>query len=118
VILLANAVGAVGLAFAVVFSGHAALHEGEVARTAVAIGVSKANEPFMNAFFKGVLGNLLIAMGVWIAMAGRSVTDKVLGPWLPIAMLPIAVLSIAGVENRMRAQYREPVLPSHGGHSM
>jgi formate/nitrite transporter len=89
-VLFANAVGAVGLAIAVVFSGHVSLHDGEVARTAIAIGAKKAGEPFISAFFKGVLGNLLIAMGVWLAMAGRSVTDKVLGPWLPIAALPIA----------------------------
>ena len=90
VVLVANAIGAVGLVMAVVFSGHVTLHEGEVARTAIGTGASKASEPFVNAFFKGVLGNLLIAMGVWLAMAGRSVTDKVLGPWLPIAALPIA----------------------------
>lgn len=89
-VFLANAVGAVGLVIAVVFSGHVQLHEGEVARTAIAIGATKADETFVSAFFKGVLGNLLIAMGVWVAMAGRSVTDKVLGPWLPIATLPIA----------------------------
>ena len=90
VVLAANAIGAVGLVVAVVFSGHVTLHEGEVARTAIEMAASKADEPFVNAFFKGVLGNLLIAMGVWLAMAGRSVTDKVIGPWLPIAALPIA----------------------------
>lgn len=89
-VLVTNAVGAIGLVITVILSGHLQLHDGEVARTAVAIGAAKAEESFVNAFFKGVLGNLLIAMGLWVAMAGRSVTDKVLGPWIPIAALPIA----------------------------
>jgi formate transporter len=89
-VLVGNAAGAVALAVAVVLSGHPEIHAGEVGRAAVGIAVEKAEEGFADAFFKGVLGNVLIAMGVWLAMAGRSLTDRLLGPLLPIAALPIA----------------------------
>lgn len=104
VVLLANAVGASGLAVMVVLSGQAELFGGEVGRVATGIGRAKAAEPFLSAFFKGLLGNLLIAMALWLAMAGRSVTDKIIAPWLPLAALPIA-----GLEHSVGNLYYLPV---------
>ncbi len=94
VVLLGNAVGAGGLALVIVLSGHMAMHEGAVGRVAVQIAAAKGSESFLYAFFGGIIGNLLICVAVWIAMAGRSVTDKFFAP-----LLPIAALSIGGFEH-------------------
>jgi formate transporter len=89
IVLFANAIGAVGLAGILIMSGYPEMEGGMTGRRLLEIGASKAQEPFAVAFFRGVMGNLLIAIGVWIAMAGRSVTDKFIGPLLPIAAVPI-----------------------------
>lgn len=89
-----NALGAGGLALVLVLSGHMYLHEGRLAQAAIDIAVSKSGESFVQAFFAGVVGNLLICIGVWIAMAGRSVVDRFFAP-----MLPISALAIAGFEH-------------------
>jgi formate/nitrite transporter FocA (FNT family) len=36
-------------------------------------------------FFKGILCNVLVCLGVWLAYAGRSVTDKIVGLMLPVS---------------------------------
>ncbi len=89
-VLLANAIGGGGLAFMVVASGQPMMHDGAIAEQIAATATSKAGETLIQAFFKGMIGNVLICIGAWIAMAGRSVTDKMIGPLLPIALLPIA----------------------------
>jgi formate transporter len=86
---LGNTLGAVGLVVLVYLSDFPYLFEG-LDRHIVEIGSGKASESFVAAFSKSVLGNVLICLGVWIAMSGRTLTDKIFGPLLPIAALPIA----------------------------
>jgi len=100
VVFIGNAVGASGLVITLVLSGHMDLHAGAVTQTATDIAISKGEEGFVRAFFAGVLGNLLICVGVWIAMAGRSVMDRFFAP-----MLPIAAMSIVGFEHSIGNVY-------------
>lgn len=88
-VLLGNAIGAIGLAVVVYLSDYPNLFEG-LDRHIVTIGANKADETFVAAFSKGALGNVLICLGAWMAMAGRTLSDKIFGPILPIAALPIA----------------------------
>jgi formate transporter len=85
IVLLANAVGAIGLIVLTLLSGVMGHNEGLAAVRAVEIAATKASLPFVEAFFRGVLGNLFVCIAVWIAMAGRSVTDKMLAMLLPIS---------------------------------
>jgi formate transporter len=85
VVLVANAVGATGLIVLTLLSGVMGANEGLAAVRAVEIAAVKASLPIAEAFFRGVLGNLFVCIGVWIAMAGRSVTDKMLAMLLPIS---------------------------------
>jgi formate/nitrite transporter len=73
VVCAANFAGAAGLALLVWLSGHAGLNDGNVGRTAVRIALAKAELPIVEAFFRGVLCNVLVCMAVWMALAGRSV---------------------------------------------
>ncbi len=90
----ANAVGAVGLAFLVYLSGHPESNGGAVAAQAVKIASAKAALPFMEAFFRGILCNILVCLAIWIAMAGRTVSDKILA-----ILLPISAFVAAGFEH-------------------
>ena len=81
---LANLVGAAGVALLAWLAGKGALNHQQFARTAIGIATAKAELPWLQAFFSGVLCNVLVCMAVWMAMAGRSVTDKVLAIVPPI----------------------------------
>jgi formate transporter len=79
-----NAVGAAGLALLVALSGRATLGGGSLQRGVLGIAEAKAQLPLLQAFFSGMLCNVLVCMAVWMAMAGRSVADKVLAIVFPV----------------------------------
>lgn len=104
VVCAANLVGAVGLAALVWLAGHGALNGGEVGRTAIRIAVAKAQLPLAEAFFRGVLCNVLVCMAVWMAMAGRSVVDKVVA-----VIFPVTAFVAAGFEHSIANMYFFPI---------
>jgi formate/nitrite transporter len=99
-----NFVGAAGLALLVWLSGHASLNGGAVARTAIDIATAKAALPLAEAFFRGVLCNVLVCMAVWMAMAGRSVVDKAVA-----IVFPISAFVAAGFEHSIANMYLFPL---------
>jgi formate/nitrite transporter len=103
-VLLGNAVGAVGLAVLVVLAGQAGLNDGEVGRHALRLAASKVSLPFWTAFFRGVLCNVLVCLAVWLSMAGRSVTDKLLA-----VVFPISAFVAAGFEHSVANLYLIPL---------
>jgi formate/nitrite transporter len=103
-VYVANAVGALGLALVVYLAGHGDLNDGAVAATYVKIAAAKTALPFLEAFFKGVLCNLLVCLAVWLALAGRSVTDKILA-----IVFPISAFVAAGFEHSVANMYLLPL---------
>ncbi|MGB8168549.1 MAG: formate/nitrite transporter family protein [Chthoniobacteraceae bacterium] len=104
IVYVANFIGAAGLAAIVALSGHTQMAGGAVGRTAVAIATAKIALPFGEAFFRGVLCNLLVCLAVWLAMAGRTVTDKILA-----IVFPIAAFVAAGFEHCIANMYFIPL---------
>ena len=104
VVYLANAVGAIGLVIVVWLSHHGELNQGAVAATYVKVASIKTALPFWEAFFKGVLCNLLVCLAVWMAMAGRGVTDKILA-----VVFPISAFVAAGFEHCVANMYLIPL---------
>ena len=104
VVCAANLVGAAGLALLVWLSGHGSLNQGEVGRTAIRIATAKAQLPLAEAFFRGVLCNVLVCMAVWMALAGRSVADKVVA-----IVFPITAFVAAGFEHSIANMYFFPL---------
>lgn len=47
---------------------------------------AKLGHDWHQAFFLGILANLAVCLAVWVATAGRTVTDKILGVAGPIAL--------------------------------
>lgn len=104
VVYVANALGAIGLALVVYWSGHTQMNGGAVGAQYVKIALAKTSLPFAEAFFRGVLCNLLVCLAVWLAMAGRSVTDKVLA-----VIFPISAFVAAGFEHSVANMYLIPM---------
>jgi formate/nitrite transporter len=100
VVCAANFVGAAGLALIVFLSGHWKMNGGAVGAAYLEIAAAKAALPWGRAFFLGVLCNVLVCMAVWMAMAGRSVADKVL-----VVVPPISAFVAAGFEHSIANMY-------------
>ncbi|MDF1815083.1 MAG: formate/nitrite transporter family protein [Verrucomicrobiales bacterium] len=104
IVYLGNAVGAIGLALLVYLSGHLDMNNSLIGRTADEIAAAKLAMPLPVAFFKGVLCNILVCLAVWLAMAGRSVTDKILA-----VVFPISAFVAAGFEHCIANLYFVPL---------
>jgi len=100
----ANAVGAIGLAITVFLSHHAEMNGGGIGIAYVKVAAAKTALPFWEAFFKGVLCNLLVCLAVWLTMAGRTVTDKLLA-----VVFPISAFVAAGFEHSVANMYVIPL---------
>ena len=104
VVCAGNFVGAVGLAILVYLSGHVYMNDSAIAEKAVQIALAKCDLSFQEAFFRGVLCNLLVCMAVWMALAGRSVIDKVV-----VIVFPITAFVAAGFEHSIANMYFIPL---------
>lgn len=104
VVCTANFVGALGLAVIVFLSGHADLNGGAIGTTYLSIAAAKCSLPFWTAFFRGVLCNVLVCMAVWMTLAGRSVTDKLI-----VIVFPISAFVAAGFEHSIANMYLIPL---------
>ena len=94
IVYITNALGAAGIAWLAVAAGLGTLDDDAVARHIVRIAEAKIALTFGQAFAAGILCNVLVCLGVWLAMAGRSVTDKIIA-----IVLPISAFVAAGFEH-------------------
>ena len=100
VVCAANFAGAAGLALVVLLSGHA----GQYAGTYLKIAAAKSSLPLAQAFFLGVLCNVLVCLAMWMVLAGRSVVDKFIA-----IVLPISAFVAAGFEHSIANMYFLPL---------
>ncbi len=80
VVYLGNLVGGVLVSACAVYGGTF----DAIAETVVATAVTKATLPFGAAFLRGILCNVLVCLGVWMAFAGKTVSCKIIGLFFPI----------------------------------
>ena len=104
VVCLANFAGALGLAALVFLSGHTDMNNGGLRAAYLQIGAAKTALPFLQAFFSGVMCNVLVCLAVWMTLAGRSVIDK-----LAAVMPPVAAFVAAGFEHSIANMYLIPM---------
>ena len=93
-----------GLALLVYLSGHTAQAGGAIGAQVVKIALAKQSLPWHEAFFRGVLCNVLVCLAVWMAMAGRSVVDKAVA-----VVPPVAAFVAAGFEHSIANMYFFPL---------
>jgi formate/nitrite transporter len=104
IVCATNCVGALSVVVMVWLSGQLAMNQGAVGATAARIALAKAQLPLQEAFFRGVLCNALVCMAIWMAMAGRSVVDRVLA-----IVFPVTAFVAAGFEHSIANMYFLPL---------
>lgn len=103
-IYLANFIGAFGLVLLVLWSNQWRMNGDAVGIAAIKIAAAKAALPFWEALFKGILCNMLVCLAVWLALAGRSVMDKIFA-----IIFPISAFVAAGFEHSVANMYFIPL---------
>jgi formate/nitrite transporter len=83
-VYLGNVIGCLGTVLFVVWAGIANLGDGGVGETAIEVARAKAGLSPGEAFARGLLCNALVCLAVWLAMGGRSVSDKILAILFPV----------------------------------
>ena len=104
VVFLANFAGSLVVVGLVYVSGHLKLNGGAVGETAVAIALAKVQLPAMEAFFRGILCNILVCLAVWLAAAGRQVVNRILA-----IVFPITAFVACGFEHCVANMYFIPL---------
>ena len=100
----ANLVGSLGTALMVVWSGTLDLGGGAVEDTAIAIAQAKVALGFTEAFFRGILCNVLVCLAVWLCFAAHDVSGKVLA-----IIFPISAFVALGFEHSVANMYLIPI---------
>jgi len=95
-----NFIGASALAIAVYLSG---ILDGPAGATAISITDAKASLGAMEAFVRGILCNMLVCLAVWLTIAARTVTGKILA-----IIWPIATFVMLGLEHSVANMYLIP----------
>ncbi len=84
VVFVGNFAGALILVGLVYLTGFHTMNDGVVGGTMVNVAAGKITPDWITLFAKGIMCNFLVCLAVWIAYAGRTVADKMLGILLPI----------------------------------
>jgi formate transporter len=104
IILAGNLVGGIGTALMAFWSDQWMLGDGEVGAVALQIASVKLSLTMAQAFWRGLLCNVLVCLAVWASLAARSVTDKVV-----VVIPPIAAFVAAGFEHSVANFYYLPL---------
>jgi formate/nitrite transporter len=81
-----------------------ALGDGAVAATVSRLAEAKIALPFSEAFFRGILCNVLVCLAVWLCFAAHDVASKVLA-----IVFPISAFVALGFEHSVANMYLVPV---------
>ena len=104
IVYLGNLIGSLGLVILVFFSHHLDMNDGRIGLSVLNTAAGKIRPDALTLFVKGILCNVLVCAAVWLAYAGRSVTDKLLA-----VMLPVSAFIAAGFEHCVANMYFLPL---------
>lgn len=100
---LANLAGSLLLAGLVFLAGFHSAGNGEVGKAAMDMATTKTDKTFVTVIASGILANLLVCLGVWMALAGETVVQKIAG-----LILPVSAFVAAGFEHSIANMYLLP----------
>lgn len=84
--ILGNLTGAVAVVLLLFLGGTHASNGSAWGLVVLTITRSKVGLDWHQAFFLGILANMAVCLAVWVATAGKTATDKILGVAGPIAL--------------------------------
>ncbi|TVR19633.1 MAG: formate/nitrite transporter family protein [Balneolaceae bacterium] len=88
VVLIANITGAMFVVSMFYFSGLVFQFDNAFVDTAKSLSAQKLSFNPLETTVIGIFGNMFICAGLWLAMAGRTVTDKFIALLVPVAAVP------------------------------
>jgi formate/nitrite transporter len=100
IVYAGNFLGALGLAVTVACSS---LLDGPVGATAAKIAEAKAALPVLDAFVKAILCNVLVCLAVWLTIAARTATGKIMA-----ILWPVSTFVALGFEHSIANMYLIP----------
>lgn len=103
VVYLGNFAGAVLVAWLVVRTGLLDYSEGQAAVFTIKMAAGKVTLPFAAAFGKGILCNMLVCLGVFMAAQAKDTAGKMLG-----AYVPVFIFVLGGFEHSIANMYYVP----------
>ncbi len=104
VIYTSNFVGSLGIAALVYYSGALSMGHDALMAMAVEIAEKKTALSFEQIFLRGILCNVLVCMGVWLALAARDIAGKVLA-----IVFPVSAFVAMGFEHCVANMYLIPI---------
>ena len=103
-VYFANFAGAIGMALLVHWSGVLNNGGGVILNTAISIAVHKVQLNFVEAFIRGLLGNALVCLAVWLCIAAHDVASKVVA-----IVFPVSAFIALGFEHSVANMYLIPI---------
>jgi formate/nitrite transporter len=104
IVWFGNLFGAFGLIILVFLSHHLDMNDGRIGLSVLNTAVGKIQPDVVTLFVKGILCNVLVCAAVWLAYAGRTVTDKIVA-----VILPVSAFIAAGFEHCVANMYFLPL---------
>lgn len=105
----ANFAGAVCTAVLVTLAGTLGMGGGALAETAFAVAGAKTSIVWHEAFFRGVLCNVLVCLAIWLTFAAREVAGKIMA-----ILLPISAFVALGFEHSVANMFFIPLALMNG----
>ena len=88
-VYIGNFIGSLIVAFICAKFGWVGAGEGALAVFSMKVAVGKMTMPFQNAFFMGILCNILVTLGVLFSLSAKDVAGRILGAYTPVAFFVI-----------------------------
>lgn len=104
-----NLAGAVATAFIAWRAGVLEIGGGAVLETATRIAIGKFELSFEQCFWRGLLCNVLVCLAVWLCVAARTVSGKILA-----IIFPISAFVAIGLEHSVANMYFLPLAAFSG----
>ena len=83
-VYIGNFLGSMLLSAICAYFGWLSAGSNALAVSAMKMAVGKMTMPFQNAFFMGVLCNILVTIGVLMSLSGKDGTSRFIGAWVPV----------------------------------
>ena len=93
VVYMGNFLGALALSWVCARFGWLNAGDGALAAYTLHLAQSKMSMPLENAFFMGVLCNILVTVAVLVSLSAKDVAGRILGAWVPVMFFVVAGFS-------------------------
>jgi formate/nitrite transporter len=103
VVYIGNFAGSAATAVLVFLTGLYDQGGGTVGVVALVVAQDKATLPFTEALLRGVLGNVLVCLAVWMCYSARTTADRIL-----VIVPPVSAFVAAGFEHSVANMYLLP----------